>query len=129
MNLDLKCAKAAEEIASSQGADPKKLEKVCQNGTAILAQHGPYAFFLYLHSESQEAKTFAIRCRRLLEEVFSVQGGGRTPKEQSLSTVKVLAEDLSKLLLARKLLAQVIMYTRYHVKAEKRETAQAGAAG
>jgi len=111
-NIDLQCSLKAAEIvkgAKNQG----DWEDLVNRASATLALHGPYAFFLYLEAKKgDEARKLKTVAYGLLKEQFSIKAD-----RVELPTVAAeFSNDLPKLLLARKLLSQTLVYLKYHVK-------------
>jgi hypothetical protein len=115
-NLDLKCAELGRGLAELQ-ADSKNVdEKVFNSALSVLEEQGPYACFLYLQGRvdkvgrkiTEEATTFL---RSLLD--------GNKDSKEPLEFIQDLASDLDRLLFARDLLRQGLVYGRYHAKAKE----------
>jgi len=140
-NLDLECAKAANAIAAELGKDKdaaQELEKLATAGGAVLAENGPYAFYLYLWSRSkrrqkkQDGSEERVRftpAEKIAEETYRVVAMalalGPVPKpwswESTLAKMQEVGGNLERLLLAKKLLGQTLTYLRYHAKARGKE--------
>lgn len=115
-NLDVKCAEVGRDIAGLQGVE----EKLLTDALVVLEEQGVYALFLYLDVRGKEAgNSICNRCKDFLSE---------TPEESPLllggnginlwEKLQQLAEDLDRLLFARDLLRQVLIYARFHIKAK-----------
>lgn len=112
-NLDLACAKAGKTIAPKPS---KEVANIATNALAVLEEQGVYALFLYLESakgDEQVGKGL---------HAFLKRTPGQKPlvpenTEDVLAAVRDnLTNDLDKLLLARDLLRQTLVYARYHAR-------------
>jgi hypothetical protein len=133
-NLDLACARAGKGIAeklsqTSQAGDAKNLkeiEKLMRDGLSVLEEQGVYAFFLFTGVKAQSKKIrkqTEIVSNELHEFLKNTPwqahllGGGNN----LFDSLQELAENLDKLLLARDLLRQTLVYALYHVRLKKGE--------
>lgn len=123
-NLDRVCARYGWQIA-------EQVRQKLGNGTenhvtrslGVLQEDGVYAFFLYQDSrksENEGPKRLEDQARELLQvaqiEPFT-QVTDPLEAVRGSDKVKGLADDLSGLLLAKRLLQQALIYARYHAKA------------
>lgn len=113
-NLDLVCAIAGEDIAKN-GKSPKQLENLVTQALAVLEEQGIYALFLFLKMRKKiGGGTVYQRIHSFLK---------KTPRQAPLLPdnvdVKEIGEDLDKLLLARDLVRQTLVYARYHVRVKE----------
>lgn len=126
-SYDFECAATATQIDQRLAADLKKqeIEDLCTQSSAVLVENGPYAFFLYLWSVREKRKPAA---GIILDETFSYvaraiglpsAGQSPVPRGKMMPQLAELATDLNRLLLAKKLILQVLVYLRYHAKARK----------
>jgi len=108
-NLDLECAKLAEKLAN------QTTEQVITKALGVLEEQGLYAYFLLLKS-SKEVKEIVINeCSDFLQKNSLLENGS----EDIFKKLQKLAADLDKLLFARDLLRQALVYARYHAKAKE----------
>lgn len=124
-NLDQICARFGYEIARQvYEALGKGAENHITKSLAVLQEDGVYAFFLYQKSRGEREKkgaeklkeqTVALLKRAEIEPfddavdpLEAVRGGSET---------EGLSGDLDRLLLAKRLLEQALIYARYHAKA------------
>lgn len=109
-NLDLECAKLAENLAQ------QTTEQMITKALGVLEEQGLYAYFLFLKSSGENE--IVRQCQTFLEKIALLENGDSNIfiKLQNLST------DLDKLLLARDLLRQALVYARYHAKAKEKTT-------
>lgn len=125
-NLDLACAKAGQAIAEKPS---KELENLVTNALAVLEEQGVYALFLFLETRKESnniTSKITSKVRKLLRE---------TPRQAPLlhnnnnevvfPSLQQMAEDLDKLLLARDLLHQTLVYARYHARVPQKSEARA----
>lgn len=112
-NLDLACARTGQAIAEKPS---KELEKLVTSALAVLEEQGVYALFLFLKTlGGKAAPTIEQKVREFLKT---------TPQRAPLlsgdgdvfALLQSMSEDLDKLLLARDLLRQTLVYARYHAR-------------
>ena len=112
-NLDLACAKTGQAIAEKPS---KELEKLVTSALAVLEEQGVYALFLFLETRGgKAAPTIEQKVREFLKT---------TPQRAPLlsgdgdvfALLQSMSEDLDKLLLARDLIRQALVYARYHAR-------------
>ena len=112
-NLDLACARTGQAIAEKPS---KELEKLVTSALAVLEEQGVYALFLFLKTRGgKAAPTIEQKVREFLKT---------TPQQAPLlsddgdvfASLQSMSEDLDKLLLARDLLRQTLVYARYHAR-------------
>lgn len=111
-NLDLECAKLAENLAN------QTTEQVITKALGILEEQGLYAYFLFLKSSKEVRKEVIDECQAFLQKHSLLENGN----EDILKKLQNLSTDLDKLLLARDLLRQVLVYARYHAKAKDNQS-------
>ena len=112
-NLDLACARTGQAIAEKPS---KELENLVTTALAVLEEQGVYALFLFLKTRGgKAAPTIEQKVREFLKT---------TPQRAPLlsgdgdvfALLQSMSEDLDKLLLARDLLRQTLVYARYHAR-------------
>ena len=113
-NLDMECATLGSKL--SQHGD-----KLLTDALSVLEEQGVYALFLYLQYKSG-GRPVIDACRTFLRDQLP---GGWESGGEVVQAVQGLANDLDRLLLARDLLRQALIYGRYHAKA--RENSGGGA--
>lgn len=120
-NLDLACARTGQAIAEKPS---KELEKLVTSALAVLEEQGVYALFLFLKTRGgKAAPTIEQKVREFLKT---------TPQQAPLlsgdgdvfASLQSMSEDLDKLLLARDLLRQALVYARYHVRVPQKAKAR-----
>lgn len=105
-NLDLKCAELGSALAHDNVA-----EKTLTDGLSVLEEQGIYAFFLFLKARADDnGRKVSSKCYQFLQSVGLLEAG------DLLAALHKLAEDLDKVLYARDLLRQSLVYGRYHAK-------------
>ena len=140
-NLDLACAKTGQAIVQNflkeleelkefeklkKLKKLKELEKLVTSALAVLEEQGVYALFLFLETRGGKvAPTIVQEARKLLRE---------TPRQPPLlsdngnddvfESLQSMSEDLDKLLLARDLLRQALVYARYHTRVPQKAEAR-----
>ena len=112
-NLDLACAKVGKDIANSSSDD---LEKIITDALAVLEEQGIYAMFLFLKTRAGSGgENVSQKLHKFLKE---------TPQQAPLlsdngdvfTSLQQLAGDLDRLLLARDVVRQTLVYARYHAR-------------
>ncbi|MBD3400924.1 MAG: hypothetical protein GF399_11435 [Candidatus Coatesbacteria bacterium] len=111
-NLDLACAKRGKEIANNSSDD---LEKVITDALSVLEEQGLYALFLFLKTQGNGAEYVKQKISSFLK---------KTPRQAPLlsdngdvfDSLQQMGKDLDKLLLARDLVRQTLVYARYHAR-------------
>ena len=126
-NLDLACAKVGKTIAETPSDD---LHKVATDALAVLEEQGLYAIFLYLEKAVSGAKKkeLAKGISQELHKFLKV-----TPQQAPLlsdnadvfTSLQQMAKDLDKLLLARDLVRQTLVYARYHARVPQKSEVRA----
>jgi hypothetical protein len=114
-NLDLACAKAGKTIAENPS---KELENLVTSALAVLEEQGVYALFLFLHSRGEIS--LCQKMYELLKETPQ-QAPLLFDREDVWKSLQQMAMDLDKLLLARDLLRQSLIYARYHARVPKKK--------
>lgn len=113
-NLDLACAKAGKVIAERPSDE---LHKVVTDALSVLEEQGLYALFLFLKTHTKKEIAENVSCK--LHDFLKTE-----PQQNPLfsgnavifTTLQKTAEDLDKLLLARDLVRQSLVYARYHAR-------------
>jgi len=125
-NLDLACAKVGKTIAERPSDD---LHKVATDALAVLEEQGLYAIFLYLEKAVSGAKKKGL-AKGISQELHNFLKV--TPQQAPLlsdnadvfTSLQELAKDLDKLLLARDLVRQALVYARYHARVPQESEVQ-----
>lgn len=112
-NLDLACARAGKQIA---GKPTKERENLITDALAVLEEQGIYALFLFLKSRKKEMSDEIINSikefmKSTPQNNYLLQNDG-----EILHLIAELSKDLDKLILARDILRQTLVYARYHVR-------------
>jgi len=117
-NLDAECAVRGHKLVTSQleqEQKPKEIENSITKALGVLEEQGVYALFLYLHA--REGRKFSKDLMKFLRSnslELSLPGNST---DEPFAALQGLAKDLDKLLFARDILHQVLVYARYHAKA------------
>lgn len=118
-NLDLACAKVGKTIAERPSKD---LENLITSALAVLEEQGLYAFFLFLKARGgSDAPKVNDNIYKFLKT---------TPQQAPLLSgdadvfisFQEMAKDLDKLLLARDLVRQALVYARYHARVTEKSS-------
>lgn len=124
-NLDSLCTQhgyAIIQAVAPNNSLPKseraKLENTITKSLGVLQENGVYAFFLFLEYRlkelgAEQVKNQSLGLLRHTGVNLLIQDGDH------FAALRRLTEDLDKLLLARQLLEQTLIYARYHAKALK----------
>jgi len=125
-NLDIACAQAGKEIAEKS---PKGLEKTLIDALAVLEEQGIYALFLLLEARSGKGKSAECEIDSKISDLLK-----KTPKQSPLlsgggdlynnnnnlyNSLQRMSEDLDRLLLARDLIRQTLVYACYHARMQQ----------
>ena len=113
-NLDLACAKVGKTIAERPS---KELENLVTSALAVLEEQGIYALFLFLKTRGGSGAENVNQ-----EKIYKFLK--KTPRQAPLlsdnaddfTSLQQMAKDLDKLLLARDLVRQTLVYARYHAR-------------
>ena len=120
-NLDLACAKAGKTIAERPS---KELENLVTSALAILEEQGIYALFLFLKTRGgNEGKNISNPLYDFLKET-PWQAPLLSDNADVFSSLQEMAKDLDKLLLARDLVRQTLVYARYHARVPQKGEVQ-----
>lgn len=113
-NLDVECAKLGRELAQLDRVDDKTLT----SALGVLEEQGVYACFLFLNAQGGPAgRRVSAELAKFLQKVPAespLLGNG-----ELFTALQALVGDLDKLLFARDLLRQALVYGRYHAKARE----------
>jgi len=128
LNLDRLAAQAAQRIiAGTNGSKATDVENTVTKTLGVLQENGIYACALYLLSRpARESARTKVVMREILQLLFQLStamnyGWPRLDSEQSGVILAYLTEqvtqDLERLILAKELLEQMLIYARYGAKA------------
>ncbi|MBC7358354.1 hypothetical protein SAMN02745206_01407 [Desulfacinum infernum DSM 9756] len=113
-NLDLACARVGKTIAERPS---KELENLITSALTVLEEQGIYALFLFLKTRggSGEGEKVTKKIYKFLQQ--TPQQAPLLPDNADVFTsLQRMAKDLDKLLLARDLVRQTLVYARYHAR-------------
>ena len=117
----LSAAKDAVECALKKGVKMDKLENAATKVWGVLQEHGIYAAFLWLAAQGQSehnliAKTMwnALHSAQLVSNRVNDARHAARVLERNC---EALLHDLGQVMLARRILEQVLLYLRYSAKA------------
>lgn len=138
-NLDRLCAECGHQMAEqvNKAFNKKRdTENLITKSLGVLQENGVYALFLYMASQVEEkkgeeekegkaskaAKTLANQSAALLvnDPPALLRKEVDRSYQNAMESIRNrggLADDLDKLLLAKRLLEQALIYARYHAKA------------
>ncbi|HLH67812.1 MAG TPA: hypothetical protein VKY90_01975 [Candidatus Dormibacteraeota bacterium] len=113
-NLDLKCAELGKQLAERQGVE----EALLTDALSVLEEQGVYAYFLFLRTrrgrEQQPAEVVCDASTAFLQKTPT--GSPLLATGDMWQALQRLGKDLDRLLFARDLLRQALVYGRYHAK-------------
>ncbi len=122
-NLDYQAAAHAQKLLKKGGANAKDFENSLTKALGVLQENGLYACFLYLYArEKDNGEKLAAEMLALLRGLrlpAPPEGANRETVLQRLAND--LTTDLSALLLAHQALERMLIYARYHAKAQQKE--------
>ncbi|MBU1222194.1 hypothetical protein KKF34_10115 [Myxococcota bacterium] len=120
-NLDLSCAAWGKDIADDSPS--KELENSINKAISVLEEQGIYAMFLFLKTKGGRDG------EKIKKSIFEFLK--QTPKQSPLlsrngdddvfKSLQQICNDLDKLLLARDLVRQTLVYALYHSRLQKNE--------
>lgn len=134
-NLDYLCIRTAQEMVGFDGPRDEMFTPA-NSSLAVLVEHGPYAMVLFLYKQAGDATTSGKKNKKQvagryikallkllqnepLKDIFTVEDKIPAPgsglKEVS-QWLKVLAQDLDKYLLLKKVWQRTLVYARYHAQ-------------
>jgi len=117
-NLDMECAKLGRALAQPEEVD----EKTLTSALSVLEEQGLYACFLFLNAQRKEAgRKVSAKLAEFLQQTPA--GSPLLGNGELFTALQALAGDLDKLLFARDLLRQALVYGRYHAKAREEKKA------
>ena len=121
-NLDLTCAKVGKTIAERPS---KELENLITSALAVLEEQGIYALFLFLKTRGGSG---AENVNQKIYEFLKVtpqQAPLLSDNDDVFISLQQMAKDLDKLLLARDLARQTLVYARYHARVPQKSEVRA----
>jgi len=120
-NLDLACAKVGKTMAEKPS---KELENLIINALAVLEEQGIYALFLFLKARGGDgAQNVNDQLYKFLKSTPQ-QAPLLSDNADVFTSLQQMAKDLDKLLLARDLVRQTLVYARYHARVPQKSEVQ-----
>ena len=115
-NLDYLAAQYAQKLIGKLG---KNAENPVTKALGVLQENGVYACFLYLYAREKEGGIIAAKMVDLLNKILPEGEQIRKNPKEILEDVadKITGKGIERLLLARELLEQMLIYARYGAKA------------
>ncbi len=128
INLDYLAAKYAQTIIQkTKDKKASDIENTITKALGVLQEDGVYACFLYLLAREKE--NGAVVVDEMLNLLSSLPFGWQTPTNNSNEILCFINEqvtkDLERLLLAREVLEQMLIYARYGAKARDKGGSEA----
>ena len=123
LNLEPICAKWGHNmIRDNEGAEVKDQENTITKALGVLTESGLYAMCIFLLSCSKKEYGAFVLVDNL-KLLWQEEGIGLIPQDIENGTSKLLravqniTDDFPKLVLARKITEQALIFARYHAKA------------
>ena len=122
LNLDRLAAQHAQNIINATGASKAKdIDNTITKALGVLQENGVYACFLYLLAKEKENSPVVVR--EMLKLLDELNFGWDKPANDSADEVlqyiiDKVTVDLERVLLAKELLEQMLIYARYGAKAQ-----------
>jgi len=128
INLDYLAAKCAQTIIQkTKDKKASDIENTITKALGVLQEDGVYACFLYLLAREKE--NGAVVVGEMLNLLSSLPFGWQKPTSNSNEILRFINEqvtkDLERLLLAREVLEQMLIYARYGAKARDKGGSEA----
>ena len=128
INLDYLAAKHAQAvIEQTQNKKASDIENTITKALGVLQEDGVYACFLYLLAREKE--NGAVVVDEMLNLLSSLPFGWQKPTNDNNDILRFIREhvtkDLDRLLLAREVLEQMLIYARYGAKARDKGGSEA----
>lgn len=123
-NIDLACAELGQKLAEYPS---KELEKCITDALAVLEEQGLYALFLYLGNQKKDeiGDKITSAVRQFMEDTPKTSHLLPKSGEKDILVLvrEEIASNLDKLILARDLVHQALVYARYHAKMRQKDGA------
>jgi len=125
INLEPLCAGYGHKMIMDNLEDTKisDQENIVTRALGVLAENGIYAMCIYLLSCNK--KKYGKEVLNLLQDLWKEEQLNLLPTNKNqlsnsdfLKNVRTIANDLPKLILAKKITEQALTFARYHAKAE-----------
>lgn len=123
VNLDYLAATYAQKILDgTTDQKPDNVDSAITKALGVLQEHGVYACFLYLLAKEEEIGAIAVKeMLNVLEKSLSLAMPESLKPEVVLKHITDhVTNDLERLLLAKEVLEQTLIYTRYGAKAREK---------
>jgi len=109
-----------ESIFKKEGSQRSKYINEIDKALGVLVNDGVYAYYVYVKS-----KNISDVFLKLIEDLRNFVDNTKEEKEWE-DYFQELSKDLNKLLFFRELLEKVLIYARYHAKANENKTKEKG---
>lgn len=123
VNLDYLAATHVQKIIDgTTDQRPDNVDNAVTKALGMLQEHGVYACFLYLLAKEGKIGEIAIKeMLNVLKKSLSLtMPNGLRPEVVLKHITDHVTNDLERLLLAKEVLEQMLIYTRYGAKARKK---------
>lgn len=122
LNLEPICARFGRRIIDGREA-LKDQENTITKALGVLAENGIYAmcvFLLTCKEENYGRRVLTIHLAGLWQELGLINCGQHNAAAMLTQVGETIANDLPRLILARKVTENALVFARYHAKAEIR---------
>jgi len=119
INIEAELNKMSFELVQAIKGKKNKISKyknAIDKSLGVLMNDGVYAYYIYVKSE--EIDNVFLDEIKDLKKFVEINGGNKDNPKLDEEYFQSLSEDLEKLLFFRELLEKVLIYARYHAKAE-----------
>lgn len=119
INIEAELNKMSFELVRAIKGKNNKISKyknAIEKSLGVLMNDGVYAYYLYVKSE--EIDDVFLDKIKDLKKFVEINGENNDSPKLDVEYFQSLSEDLEKLLFFRELLEKVLIYVRYHAKAE-----------
>lgn len=121
VNLEPLCARYGLEMIK-EDVKVKEQETILNKALGVLCENGIYAMSLYLLTcQNKEYGEYILtECRRLWQEedIGLIKKDVSDDEDSMLKAVRGMTEDLTTVILAKRLTEQTLTFARYHAKAK-----------
>ncbi len=124
VNLEPVCAEYGRKIIDGESEkEIKEQENIINKALGVLAENGLYAMGVFLLSCSKKEYGEKVLVKYLRElwmddRVQLIKDKSKKDPGEVLDAIRGITESLPKLILARRLTEQTLIFARYHAKAK-----------
>ena len=120
VNFEPVCASYGMKIMEGSG---KEAETIITKALGVLVENGIYAMALYLLTCQDKKYGKKVLTQHLSglwkeQDIELIDNKTDKSKESVLAAIRLMSNDISKLILAKKITEQTLTFARYHAKAK-----------